>query len=59
LVNEPQVGAGEKRLGGVEFVAQVADGLVVCGLSEMVQAHDQGVGWKIGNQIDFGLINLP
>jgi hypothetical protein len=33
--------------------------LVVCGLSEMVQAHGQGVGWKIGNQIDFGLINLP
>jgi hypothetical protein len=37
----------------------VADGLVVCGLSERVQAHGQGVGWKIGNQIDFGLINLP
>ena len=37
----------------------MADGLVVCGLSERVQAHGQGVGWKIGNQIDFGLINLP
>jgi hypothetical protein len=37
----------------------MADGLVVCGLSEMVQAHGQGGGWKIGNQMDFGLINLP
>ena len=59
MVHELQIGAGEKRFGGVEFVAEVADGLVVCGLSERVQAHGQGVGWKIGNQIDFGLINLP
>jgi hypothetical protein len=37
----------------------MADGFVVCGLSEMVQAHGQSVGWKIGNQIDLGRINLP
>jgi hypothetical protein len=43
----------------LEFVCIGGDGLAVCSLREMVQTDHQGIGWKVWNQIDFGLVNLP
>ena len=46
------MGAWKDGLGFIERGAELSDGLIVGGMSEVVKPDGQGVGFRVGKQID-------
>ncbi len=50
-----QVRSGEEGLSSVELIAEMADSDIVGILRQMMQPDGEGLGLKIGNQINLGV----
>ena len=58
MENKPELGIGEGRLGFIELFAEVASGLVVSGLGEMMQFDGESLCLQVWNQINPGIEDL-
>ena len=44
---------------GIKLLTQMANGVIVGGLSKMMQSYRQRLGIEVGNEVDFGTVDLP
>jgi len=59
LVNKAQVGAWEKRLRGIEVLAEFLHQMIRSGVGQMVKRNSERTLFLVGQQIGLGGKNLP